>query len=1244
MSANTLGPPPPPTPHHHHQPLEAAKNSHCFEMHFAGFPTMNGMAVPGPQIIEIPPDVSIPVKPSGSERFADIVANGQAGDLSINPFNWKQRRRNPQIRDLDAESEMQLTMEINTLSNVCQSGRWCSPGYHCSRFMHGTPSKSLALSKDSYKLRMQFVHKVQGILDIEWPGKGIKAHVFGSTVNGLGTQTSDVDLCLLTSWTDSLRSVSNVHVLATGLKRHGMTEIYTVAAAKVPICKFYDPEYHVNCDINVNNPVALRNTEMIKEYVKIDSRVRPMMLVIKFWTRQRKLNDAAKGGTLSSYCWAMMVLNFLQMRQPPILPCLHERYFAETKSHKIKPNPVLLNGVDCSFHPGDDYVGFGSPNKETLGSLVHAFFRFYAEEFDYESFVISVRHGCCLTKAQKSWDIDVERNRRFLCVEEPFNTQRNLANSADAYSIIGLRREFDRGASMLSAGADLDDVCEPYVPAKEDVHRKVMPMANHQQRHFANDAVNSKHMGAVQRNWQNFEAYRAQAHSNGFGYKNPQSNSQYFFTNHPPLDQAAASNGDQTDRPSFASDLQLMRSPGPYTPEDLHRIQPLSLESPQLERKYNRYKAVGIDKRRAEAGQRKGGNVWAAPFSRAGDHPHSTKPRAHPQHHEGRGSNPTEGAATVPHSQESKGNHRDQKGIGPHAEVFAGPVQSAVIEYHQPAWVRSAHAAEMAHAIEVPIAKSAEGRRQGTARGGPSPEGQPKIALEGIVPKVAQELKPNGRQSARKNPSPVRRDAAMSPVRQVKSPRPPMEVVIERSLDGGLSIEKTVSEMDADGHYHIISCSMSDFSDSSLSHSPERKDSSSSSPCECSPGRTACSGTSSSGRTQISGSSSGRSHRGPPRTAQSPTSTAASGRQNGDDGPPKSSYDQNSSGSWSSEVTGDSATEAVGPITVSSASSVTIHLATDSHVSEAPSGYGGRHSASAASGDTSSQDKSSSTPWNRRRGLNARQWQNANGTATTAGISGSPKNGGPIPPPHTLTANGARSCSPRKLTVQPQNQWPQHKSPPNGHAQHNQPRSPTHGKGSGQHRPPPERAAKINGNGNSSRSRSPQKQRTPPQQASPPRESRPWSPNKLKTPPPRTTSPQHMAYTLVSVHTTPLPANATTANGKRRGSKGTLLWANHSQRPTEHRYGAGPRPQPLRGPALQRPGASSEPSTPLADSPPRGRNATSRDTSPKQKTLAPTTVVSPRRRSLSTSDTPRMAWQDVRSARSPARVNSARKR
>ena len=64
--------------------------------------------------------------------------------------------------------------------------------------------------------------------------------------------------------------------------------------AKVPIVKFWDPELKLACDMNVNNTLALENTRMIKTYVEIDERVRPLAMIIKQWTKRRILNDAGE--------------------------------------------------------------------------------------------------------------------------------------------------------------------------------------------------------------------------------------------------------------------------------------------------------------------------------------------------------------------------------------------------------------------------------------------------------------------------------------------------------------------------------------------------------------------------------------------------------------------------------------------------------------------------------------------------------------------------------------------------------------------------------------------------------------------------------------------------------------------------------------------------------------------------------------------------------------------------------------
>lgn len=72
----------------------------------------------------------------------------------------------------------------------------------------------------------------------------------------------------------------------------GMEKVVCRASAKVPIVKIWDPVLQLACDMNVNNPLALENTRMIKTYVQMDDRVRPLAKIVKYWTKQRLLNDA----------------------------------------------------------------------------------------------------------------------------------------------------------------------------------------------------------------------------------------------------------------------------------------------------------------------------------------------------------------------------------------------------------------------------------------------------------------------------------------------------------------------------------------------------------------------------------------------------------------------------------------------------------------------------------------------------------------------------------------------------------------------------------------------------------------------------------------------------------------------------------------------------------------------------------------------------------------------------------------
>ncbi|KAI9469188.1 hypothetical protein BX667DRAFT_460688, partial [Coemansia mojavensis] len=215
-------------------------------------------------------------------------------------------------------------------------------------------------------------------------------------------------------------------------------------------------ELRIAADINVNNTIALHNTRMLQTFVAIDGRVRPFVMAVKHWTKCRDLNDAAFGGTLSSYAWATLAIHFLQTRQPPIVPVLHPPAPSLRADKCMSASPVDLTFDDDITRLRD----FGRQNTESLGYLLYAFFRTYAFEFDYRHQVVSLRNGCYLSKAEKGWDHG--RPSRIFCIEEPFSTWLNLAHSANETAVEGIRQEFQRAFCILRDGGSYDNVCEVY--------------------------------------------------------------------------------------------------------------------------------------------------------------------------------------------------------------------------------------------------------------------------------------------------------------------------------------------------------------------------------------------------------------------------------------------------------------------------------------------------------------------------------------------------------------------------------------------------------------------------------------------------------------------------------------------------------------------------------------------------------------------------------------------------------------
>jgi predicted nucleotidyltransferase len=149
--------------------------------------------------------------------------------------------------------------------------------------------------------------------------------VYGSSANGFGNLSSDIDLCLkdLNPAPTSMNRLKIMCKLADALSELGMKDVQPLLTARVPIIEFMEPETGLHCDVAYHNSLALANTAMLRLYGEIDIRVRQMAYLIKHWAKVRNINSPQQG-TLGSYGYVLSIIYFLQRRAIPVLPFLQQ--------------------------------------------------------------------------------------------------------------------------------------------------------------------------------------------------------------------------------------------------------------------------------------------------------------------------------------------------------------------------------------------------------------------------------------------------------------------------------------------------------------------------------------------------------------------------------------------------------------------------------------------------------------------------------------------------------------------------------------------------------------------------------------------------------------------------------------------------------------------------------------------------------------------------------------------------------
>lgn len=263
-----------------------------------------------------------------------------------------------------------------------------------------------------------------------------------------------------------------------------------------------EEQAQIECDLCIHNPLAVLNTAYLRSYAELTPVCRVLASIVKVWAKSRDINNPARH-TLSSYGYIIMLLHFLTYHkrdgnglvspvahpegnplyrdgrpqgEAPLLPNMHwmdpswprsltqpppisQPQYQAYREIAVLPRRMIQHPltegktVNTYFYrPSSDMDKAVLQHRFagtdlSLGILLASFFRYYAFDFDYKRYVVSLHstpgRGGLVERENKA-----ERDgwRHFssatLTIEDPFETFYDIAHVLRGGYYHRIRREF----------------------------------------------------------------------------------------------------------------------------------------------------------------------------------------------------------------------------------------------------------------------------------------------------------------------------------------------------------------------------------------------------------------------------------------------------------------------------------------------------------------------------------------------------------------------------------------------------------------------------------------------------------------------------------------------------------------------------------------------------------------------------------------------------------------------------------
>ncbi|KAI4835036.1 nucleotidyltransferase [Plasmodium brasilianum] len=211
-----------------------------------------------------------------------------------------------------------------------------------------------------------------------------KIYFVGSCENNIWIRNSDIDCCIVVENCEDKNSYLYIlKVIKSAINLIYPSLTVNIIKASVPIAKIYKGENNI-CDISINNTVAIVNTKFVSSICNIDERITIINRIIKYWAKQKNINNRSQG-TFSSYALFLLTYFFFQNLAVPLLPLYKSIERVNAASFEINSEYFFLqDDVQMPFYTKTEEIKNNFQNfpinEEDVSKLLYGFFEFYSND------------------------------------------------------------------------------------------------------------------------------------------------------------------------------------------------------------------------------------------------------------------------------------------------------------------------------------------------------------------------------------------------------------------------------------------------------------------------------------------------------------------------------------------------------------------------------------------------------------------------------------------------------------------------------------------------------------------------------------------------------------------------------------------------------------------------------------------------------------------------------------------------